>query len=50
MSQIKQTVDSTDRVVTIEMSGDIVDQDLLNLAGESENDPRVQPDFSFQSA
>ncbi len=46
MSQIKQTVDSTDRVVTIEMSGDIVDQDLLNLAGEIEKIPGMQPDFS----
>lgn len=45
--QVGRQVNTVDRIVVLSVSGEIGDQDLLNLAMEVENAPDVEPDFSL---
>ena len=45
--QVDRKVDAEERVVTLTVSGEIGDPDLLELALGVENDPEVKPEFSL---
>jgi hypothetical protein len=45
--RVDRKVDAEERVVTLTVSGEIGDPDLLELALGVENDPEVKPDFSL---
>lgn len=47
MARTEIQVNAADRIVTLSVSGSLGDQELLNLAGELEKHPGVQPDFSL---
>ena len=45
--QVDKRVNAADRVLTLNLSGEIRDEDMLSLAIDIENDPEVKPDFSM---
>jgi hypothetical protein len=45
--QVDKRVTAADRVLTLNLSGEIRDEDMLSLAIDIENDPEVKPDFSM---
>lgn len=45
--QVDKQINAADRVVTLSLSGEIRDEDMLSLAIDIENDPEAKPDFSM---
>ena len=45
--QVSRQVDTANRIVILNVSGELEDSDLLSLAIGIEDDPEVKPDFSL---